>query len=84
MILKVTIIGLLAGVIGTGLGGVISAIFKREVDKYLSFFMGLSGGIMLAVVVFDLMKESMDKMGIINTVIFTFVGALITMYIKQN
>ncbi|WKK92852.1 hypothetical protein Q0Y04_24285 [Clostridioides difficile] len=37
MILKVTIIGLLAGVIGTGLGGVISAIFKREVDKYLSF-----------------------------------------------
>ncbi|MCP8600895.1 hypothetical protein NMF09_21025, partial [Acinetobacter baumannii] len=84
MILKVTIIGLLAGVIGTGLGGVISAIFKREVDKYLSFFMGLSGGIMLAVVVFDLMKESMDKMGIINTVIFTFVGALITMYIKTK
>lgn len=38
MILKVTIIGLLAGVIGTGLGGVISAIFKREVDKYLSFY----------------------------------------------
>ncbi|MDV9822260.1 hypothetical protein RHG51_09650 [Clostridioides difficile] len=37
MILKVTIIGLLAGVIGTGLGGVISAIFKREVDKYLVF-----------------------------------------------
>lgn len=46
--------------------------------------MGLSGGIMLAVVVFDLMKESMDKMGIINTVIFTFVGALITMYIKTK
>ncbi|MCC0783833.1 ZIP family metal transporter [Clostridioides sp. ES-S-0108-01] len=84
MILKVTMIGLLAGVIGTGLGGVISAIFKREVDKYLNFFMGLSGGIMLAVVVFDLMKESMDKMGIINTVIFTFVGALITMYIKTK
>ncbi len=30
MILKVTIIGLLAGVIGTGLGGVISAIFKER------------------------------------------------------
>lgn len=41
MILKVTIIGLLAGVIGTGLGGVISAIFKREVDKYLKFFYGI-------------------------------------------
>ena len=40
MILKITIIGLLAGVIGTGLGGIISALFKRNVDRYLDFFMG--------------------------------------------
>lgn len=63
MILRITIIGLLAGVIGTGLGGIISALFKRNVDRYLDFFMGLSGGIMLAVVVFDLMKESMNEIG---------------------
>ena len=44
MILRITIIGLLAGVIGTGLGGIISALFKRNVDRYLDFFMGLSGG----------------------------------------
>ena len=56
MILKITLIGLIAGVIGTGLGGVISALFKKNVDRYLDFFMGLAGGIMLAVVVFDLMK----------------------------
>ncbi|MBO3444050.1 ZIP family metal transporter [Clostridium sp. CCUG 7971] len=84
MILKITIIGLLAGVIGTGFGGVISAIFKRNVDKYLDFFMGLSGGIMLAVVTFDLMSESMDQMGVLYTVIFTFVGVLLTMYIKTR
>lgn len=83
MILKVTVIGLLAGVIGTGLGGVISALFKKEVDKYLNFFMGISGGIMLAVVVFDLMKEAMDSMGVINTVIFTFLGTILTMLIKN-
>lgn len=82
MILKVIIIGFLVGVIGIGLGGVILVIFKREVDKYLSFFMGLFGGIMLVVVVFDLMKEFMDKMGIINIVIFMFVGVFIIMYIK--
>lgn len=83
MIFKVTMIGLLAGVIGTGFGGVLSAIFKNKVDRYLDFFMGLSGGIMLAVVVFDLMKESMDEMGVVYTVIFTFVGVLITMLIKN-
>ncbi len=84
MILKITLIGLLAGVMGTGLGGLISAIFKKKVDRYIDFFMGLSGGIMLAVVVFDLMKESMEVMGVIQTVIFTFLGVIITMIIKSK
>lgn len=84
MILKVTMIGLLAGVIGTGLGGVLSALFRKKVNRYVDFFMGLSGGIMLAVVVFDLMKEAMDSMGVFYTVIFTFLGVLITMYIKTR
>lgn len=84
MILRITLIGLLAGVIGTGAGGVISALFRKNVDKYLHFFMGLSGGIMLAVVVFDLMKESMVQMGVSYTVVFTFLGVLLTMYIKTK
>ena len=84
MILRITLIGLFAGVIGTGFGGVISAIFKKKVDKYIDFFMGLSGGIMLAVVVFDLMKESMEIMGVMQTVIFTFVGVILTMLIKSS
>lgn len=84
MILRITLIGLFAGVIGTGLGGIISAIFKKKVDIYIDFFMGLSGGIMLAVVAFDLMKESMEVMGVIQTVIFTFLGVIITMLIKSK
>lgn len=84
MILKVTLIGLLAGVLGTGFGGIISAIFMKEVNRYLDFFMGLSGGIMLAVVVFDLMKEAMDMMGVYYTVLFILVGVLITMFIKTR
>ena len=84
MILKVTLIGLLAGVLGTGAGGILSSIFRREVDRYLNFCMGLSGGIMLAVVVFDLMKESMDSSGVLFTVLFTFIGVLLTMFIKKK
>lgn len=82
MILKITLIGLLAGIIGTGIGGIISAFFKKNVDRYLDLFMGLSGGIMLAVVVFDLMKEAMNEMGVLYTVVFVFLGVLFTMYIK--
>ena len=84
MIFKITLIGLIAGVIGTGLGGVISALFKKNVDKYLDFFMGLAGGIMLAVVVFDLMKESMSEMGVPYTIIFIFIGVLLTMILKKK
>ena len=84
MILKVTLIGLLAGVLGTGIGGVLSAIFRKEVDKYLMLCIGISGGVMLAVVVFDLMKEAMETTGILPTVAFTFMGVLFTMFIKSR
>ncbi|MEG0180414.1 MAG: ZIP family metal transporter [Terrisporobacter sp.] len=84
MILKVTLIGLIAGVLGTGLGGILSGIFRKEVDKYLSFCMGISGGIMLAVVVFDLMKEAIETTGIFYTVVFTFLGVILTMFIKSR
>ena len=83
MIFKVTLIGLIAGVIGTGMGGIISVLFKKNVNRYLDFFMGLSGGIMLAVVVFDLMKEAMNEMGVFYTVGFVFLGVILTMYIKN-
>ena len=84
MILKVTLIGLLAGVLGTGIGGILSAIFRKEVDKYLNFCMGFSGGIMLAVVVFDLMKEAIESSGLIYTVVFTFMGVLLTCLLKVD
>jgi len=84
MILDITLIGFLAGIIGTGCGGILSILFKKNVDRYLDFFMGISGGIMLAVVVFDLMKESMNEIGILNTVVFTFLGVIATMLIKSK
>lgn len=46
--------------------------------------MGLSGGIMLAVVTFDLMEESMNQIGIYPTVIFIFIGVFVTMFIKSK
>ena len=84
MVLKVTLIGLLAGVMGTGIGGILSGIFRKEVDRYLNFCMGISGGVMLAVVVFDLMKEAMETTNIFQTVIFTFLGVILTMFIKNK
>jgi len=56
----VTLIGLAAGCIGTGLGGLIVVIFRMPKSRTLSFVLGFSGGIMLAVVFQDLIPESLN------------------------
>ncbi len=58
----IIIITLISGVIGTGLGGLIGAILKRESNKVVSLLLSFAAGIMLAVVCFDLMSEPINMM----------------------
>lgn len=57
-VLRITLIGLGAGVIGTGSGAFIALFLKSPGKKLLSFFLGFAGGIMLAIVLNDLLPES--------------------------
>lgn len=54
----VIIITAIAGVTGTGLGGVLGAVLQRESNKIVSLLLAFAGGVMLAVVCFDLIPES--------------------------
>jgi len=67
-IYQITIIGFLVGVIGTGLGGVIS-LFIRNTERIMSFLLGLTGGFMLFIVTFHLIPESYYVSGNLFTVI---------------
>lgn len=60
VVLWVIIITSIAGVVGTGLGGVIGAIFKRDSSKIVSLLLSFAGGVMLAVVCFDLIPSSIN------------------------
>ncbi|MDE5592355.1 MAG: ZIP family metal transporter [Clostridiales bacterium] len=60
--LAIIIITFISGVIGTGLGGVIGAILKRDSNKIVSLLLSFAAGIMLAVVCFDLMSEPIEMM----------------------
>jgi len=55
----VVLITAVAGVGGTGLGGLIGAIFKKDSSKIVSLLLSFAGGVMLAVVCFDLIPESL-------------------------
>lgn len=75
-LLKTTIIGFLVGVVGTGLGGSVAFILKRPSRKFMSSMIGLSSGLMLAVVAFELLPEAFLLGGVLSTVAGLGVGAL--------
>ncbi|MDO4983706.1 MAG: ZIP family metal transporter [Eubacteriales bacterium] len=47
-----------AGVGGTGLGGVVGAVLRRDSSKVISLLLAFAGGVMMAVVCFDLIPEA--------------------------
>lgn len=71
-----TIYGCIAGAIGTGLGGVIACFLKPSNSRLLSRLMGLSAGIMLAVVLFSLIPESLEMGNLLSTIIGMILGAV--------
>ena len=65
--LVIGIITFISGVIGTGLGGVLGAVLKRDSNKIVSLLLSFAAGIMLAVVCFDLMSEAIEMVNNITT-----------------
>lgn len=56
----ITIVTLLAGMGGTGLGGIVGALFRSESNRTVSLLLSLAGGIMLSIVCFDLLVEGLN------------------------
>ena len=54
------IVTAIAGVAGTGLGGLIGALLQKDSNKTVSLLLSFAGGIMLGVVCFDLIVEAID------------------------
>ena len=48
--LAIILITMISGVVGTGLGGVVGAVLKRDSNKIVSLLLSFAAGIMLAVV----------------------------------
>ena len=50
----------IAGVVGTGLGGLIGALLQNDSNRTVSLLLSFAGGVMLAVVCFDLAVEAVE------------------------
>ena len=62
----------LAGVAGTGLGGLIGAMLQKDSNRTVSLLLSFAGGVMLSVVCFDLVTEAIET----NVGIWAVVGAI--------
>ena len=76
---KTTLIGLFFGTFGTTLGGIIGVCLKTTSNKFLSFILSFASGLMLSIVCFDLIPESMELTSIFNTIVGVILGVICMM-----
>lgn len=58
--LTVTLMTLIAGVGGTGLGGILGALVRTESNRIVSLLLSATSGVMVSIVCFELMVESLE------------------------
>lgn len=73
-IVKTTILGLFFGTFGTTLGGIIGISLNKVSNKFLSSILSFASGLMIAVICFDLIPESLEIGNVSSTIIGIFLG----------
>ena len=68
----------LAGVVGTGLGGLIGAMLQKNSNRAVSLLLSFAGGVMLSVVCFDLIIEAVETgVGVMVVIAAVALGVLL-------
>lgn len=69
----------LAGVVGTGLGGLIGAMLQKDSNRTVSLLLSFAGGVMLSVVCCDLVLEAIEtNVGILSVIAAISIGVAVT------
>ena len=77
MIWSVIGITALAGMGGTGMGGLVSCLFRKDSSKTVSLLLSFAAGVMTSVVCFDLLTEALHPDDMSNDVALVVMGVLV-------
>lgn len=79
VVLWIIVVTFISGVLGTGLGGLVGSIAKRDSSRIVSLFLSFAGGVMLSIVCFDLVSEALSPDGEVELsfLFLTIVGLLL-------
>lgn len=81
-ILRIILITALSGVVGTGLGGAVGAVFRQNSTRIVSLLLSFAGGVMLSIVCFDLLSEAISPPNAAgNTSIFIVIAGTMLGYV---
>ena len=73
----------MAGVVGTGIGGIIGALLQKDSNRMVSLLLSFAGGVMLSVVCCDLVIEAVGtSVGIWFVVSSIAVGVAVTFFLN--
>ena len=82
--MQVLLFSAVAGICGTGLGGLISAILlKRPSEKMMCWMLTFAAGVMTSIVCFGLVPEAISLSGIILSVIGLIAGVVVIMVLNR-
>ena len=73
-----------AGVIGTGIGGVLAFVLETRGNRAVSFIMEFSGGLMIAVVCFDLIPSALLLASLPVCILGFCIGVLLALFIQDE
>ena len=77
MIWSVIGITALAGMGGTGMGGLVSCLFRKDSSKTVSLLLSFAAGVMTSVVCFDLLTEALHPDAMSSSVGLVVAGVLV-------
>ena len=73
----------IAGVIGTGLGGLVGALLQKDSNRTVSLLLSFAGGVMLAVVCFDLVVEAVETgVGVYAVIASVAIGVAVIYFLN--
>lgn len=82
-VIRITVIGLLAGGVGTGSGGLVTFFTKNPAPRFLSLILGFAAGMMLEVSFIELIPEAIAQGGFISGSA-GLIGGIVTLLLLDN
>ncbi len=76
-ILLTTMVGLVAGMLGTGLGGLVTFFWRKPTNRSVSVLLGFAGGIMFSIVIIDLLPEAIENSNLFCAILGMVLGFIL-------